>query len=200
MSITEEKQKEIQDNIREIEAYYCDSLTNIIVRLSKSPIVRYFKGNLYRVLGVGQDCVFDVPQVIYVPLDGSVGRYWTRELTDFLSPIDPKREDNKTGQKRRFEFVETMVTQLDLVKDEELIQELYRRTDDLVILQKDFLVSDDWVIARVIKDSEADDNVIYDVQNVFDSKEDAEENLERNRRHRKLLSNDYKVLHRIYVS
>lgn len=196
--MTENEQKDIQSKVKEIETYYQTSLTDIVVRLSKNPIVRHFKGTIYRVVGVGKDCITGLPQVIYTPLDGSVGVYWTRELANFLSPIDQSREDNVTGQKRRFDFIDNMVTQLDLVKDEELIKELNKRTDDLTIVKKDNIIYSDYVIARVVDGVESGTKQLYDVQNYFDTKEQAEENLERNRRHRKLLSLDYKVLHRIF--
>lgn len=190
---------ELKIAIDEIESYHGVKLTELLMRLAKNPLVRHFKGNVYRVIGVGRDCVTDVPQVIYSPLDGSVGVFWTRELVNFLSPIDPDREDNVTGQKRRFEFVENMITQLDLVKDEDLIKELERRSDDMTIIKNDNILSDDWVIARVVRNPETNELSIYDVQNYFATKEQAEENLERNRRHRKLLSLDYTILHRIFT-
>ena len=61
---------ELSIAIDEIESYHGVKLTELLMRLAKNPIVRHFKGNVYRVIGVGRDCVTDVPQVLYSPLDG----------------------------------------------------------------------------------------------------------------------------------
>ena len=126
---------------------------------------------------------------------------WSRELINFLEPVPDGREaDNVANQKRRFEFVDSFEAQLDLVDTETLIEEVNKRSDNTLILPKNNIIATDYVVARVLTDPESGKKTLYDLVNAFSTKEQAEDNLERNRRHKKLLSDDYRVLSRIFVS
>lgn len=126
---------------------------------------------------------------------------WSRELINFLEPVPDGREaDNVANQKRRFEFVDSFEAQLDLVDTETLIEEVNKRSDNTLILSKNNIIATDYVVARVLTDPESGKKTLYDLVNAFSTKEQAEDNLERNRRHKKLLSDDYRVLSRIFVS
>lgn len=182
----------LEEKIEEIQSYYGVSLTELVIELTKEPIVRHFKGNYYRVVGVGTNCSDESPMVVYKELGGSSGLTWTRELTEFLSPVPEDRQElNVTGQKRRFELIKEFSVQLDLVSTKDLSDELSKREKDILRIDRSAIWLDDYVLARVI------DGGVYNIVNTFASKEDAENNLERNRRHRKLLSDDFKILHRV---
>ena len=90
--------------------------------------------------------------------------------------------------------------QLDLLDTETLIEEVNKRSDNTLILSKNNIIATDYVVARVLTDPESGKKTLYDLVNAFSTKEQAEDNLERNRRHKKLLSDDYRVLSRIFVS
>ena len=75
-----------------------------------------------------------------------------------------------------------------------------KRSDNTLILSKNNIIATDYVVARVLTDPESGKKTLYDLVNAFSTKEQAEDNLERNRRHKKLLSDDYRVLSRIFVS
>lgn len=71
-------------------------------------VYRHFKGNYYYVENVALDSETSKRMVIYRPLyyreDSSI---WVRSESMFLEEI-PKRPDNITGQKTRFELVEDL--------------------------------------------------------------------------------------------
>ena len=70
-------------------------------------VYRHFKGNYYFVENVGLSAETMEKVVIYKALYEHPGsQIWTRKEKMFLEEIDPKREDNITGQKHRFELVE----------------------------------------------------------------------------------------------
>lgn len=191
-----------KEKIIEIESYYGQSLSEIVVRLTKEPIVRHFKGTYYRVMNVTKDCETGKLYVGYTALcGGNSSMGWSRELINFLEPVPDGREaDNVANQKRRFEFVDSFEAQLDLVDTETLIEEVNKRSDNTLILSKNNIIATDYVVARVLTDPESGKKTLYDLVNAFSTKEQAEDNLERNRRHKKLLSDDYRVLSRIFVS
>ena len=68
-------------------------------------LYRHFKGNLYYVKDVAQHTETGEMMVVYQAM---YGEYWTfvRPVDMFLEVVDPKREDNVTGQKYRFELYE----------------------------------------------------------------------------------------------
>lgn len=74
------------------------------VKISK--VYRHFKGNYYFVENIGFDSETTERLVIYKPLYPTKnGRnIWIRPEKEFLEEI-PKRPDNITGQKHRFELV-----------------------------------------------------------------------------------------------
>ena len=96
--------------------------------------------------------------------------------------------------------MDSFEAQLDLVDTETLIEEVNKRSDNTLILSKNNIIATDYVVARVLTDPESGKKTLYDLVNAFSTKEQAEDNLERNRRHKKLLSDDYRVLGRIFVS
>ncbi|MFZ5354629.1 MAG: DUF1653 domain-containing protein [Bacillota bacterium] len=64
-------------------------------------IYRHFKGNYYIIEAVGKDANTEKELVIYRNIYDYSG-VWVRTLEDFISDIDPDREDNVTGQTKRF--------------------------------------------------------------------------------------------------
>ena len=70
-------------------------------------VYRHFKGNYYFVENVAYDSETNERMVVYKPLyDREDGRsIWIRPEKMFLEEI-PKRPDNITGQKVRFELVD----------------------------------------------------------------------------------------------
>lgn len=80
-----------------------------IQKYSKNDIVingryRHFKGNTYIVKSIATDCETLEEVVIYEALYGE-NKVWVRNLQNFLEEI-PKRPDNITGQKHRFELID----------------------------------------------------------------------------------------------
>lgn len=72
-------------------------------------VYRYFKGNYYFVENIAYDSENQERMVVYKPLykrDDSKN-IWVRPEKMFLEEI-PKRPDNITGQKHRFELVENL--------------------------------------------------------------------------------------------
>lgn len=72
-------------------------------------VYRHFKGNYYFVENVAYDSETQERMVVYKPLyDRADGRsIWVRSERMFLEEI-PERLDNITGQKYRFELVNTI--------------------------------------------------------------------------------------------
>ena len=72
-------------------------------------VYRHFKGNYYFVENVAYDSESQERMVVYKPLynreDGHL--IWVRPEKMFLEEI-PKRPDNITGQKHRFEYCEEL--------------------------------------------------------------------------------------------
>ena len=68
-------------------------------------LYRHFKGNLYYVKDVAQHTETGEMMVVYQAMYGEYGTF-VRPVDMFLEDIDPKREDNVTGQKYRFEIYE----------------------------------------------------------------------------------------------
>ncbi len=72
-------------------------------------VYRHFKGNYYFVENIAYDSENQERMVVYKPLykrDDSKN-IWVRPEKMFLEEI-PKRPDNITGQKHRFELVENL--------------------------------------------------------------------------------------------
>lgn len=190
--------EQTQKQIDEIEEYYDSPLGAVVIRLAKSPLVRHFKGTYYRVVGVGKDCDTGNPTVIYSPMHGNASEFWVRDLLDFLSPVPDGRDDNVTGQKRRFEFIDDFEAQLDLVDTQTLLNELSKRQNDVVSYPKENVLATDYAIARLHPKDDGS-KTVYDVLNLFDYRSEAEENLSRNRRHKKFLSQDIEVIQRVFI-
>ncbi|NLC87670.1 MAG: DUF1653 domain-containing protein [Clostridiaceae bacterium] len=72
-----------------------------------SRVYRHFKGNYYFVENIAYDSETQNRMVVYKPLyeRNDNKKIWIRPEKMFLEEI-PKREDNITGQKHRFELVE----------------------------------------------------------------------------------------------
>lgn len=72
-------------------------------------VYRHFKGNYYFVENVAYDSETKERMVVYKPLyDREDGRFiWVRPEKMFLEEI-PERPDNITGQKYRFERVDSL--------------------------------------------------------------------------------------------
>lgn len=72
-------------------------------------VYRHFKGNYYFVENIAYDSETQEKMVVYKPLynreDGK--QIWVRPEKMFLEEL-PKRADNITGQKLRFELVEEL--------------------------------------------------------------------------------------------
>ena len=76
-------------------------------------VYRHFKGNYYFVENIAYDSENQERMVVYKPLykrDDSKN-IWVRPEKMFLEEI-PKRPDNITGQKHRFELVENLTNNL----------------------------------------------------------------------------------------
>ena len=73
-------------------------------------VYRHFKGNYYFVEGIAYDSETKERIVVYKPLyereDGR--KIWVRPEKMFLEEI-PKRPDNITGQKHRFELAKELI-------------------------------------------------------------------------------------------
>ena len=71
-------------------------------------VYRHFKGNYYFVENVALDSETKERVVIYKPIyERQDSKIWVRREAMFLEEI-PKRQDNITGQKHRFEFCEDL--------------------------------------------------------------------------------------------
>lgn len=190
----EDVSKIAQEKISEIESYYGKSLTEIVMMFTKEPIVRHFKGSYYRVVSINKDCDSEALYVSYTPLNGGRnGLGWTRELLDFLSPVDAGREDNILHQDRRFVFVDGFESQLDLVSTEDIVAELNKRSKDTRYLSKSDILANDFVVARVVND------YVRDIFAIASTREEAEDCLSKNKRRNKLTSTDIIVAERIFL-
>ena len=67
-------------------------------------IVRHFKGNLYRIMGIGVDTETEQEVIIYKREDNT-GNIWVRPRTMFEGEVDKEKYPN-AEQKWRFELVE----------------------------------------------------------------------------------------------
>lgn len=76
------------------------------MEVKQGEIYRHFKGPFYYVICVGLDSETRERLVVYQHLDGS-GTICIRPEKMFLEKI-PERPDNITGQKNRFEKVESL--------------------------------------------------------------------------------------------
>ncbi len=72
-------------------------------------VYRHFKGNYYFVENIAYDSENQERMVVYKPLykRDDLKNIWVRPEKMFLEEI-PKRPDNITGQKHRFELVENL--------------------------------------------------------------------------------------------
>ena len=72
-------------------------------------IYRHFKGNYYFIQDVALDSETKERIVVYRPIyDRNDSQIWVRREEMFLEEIDQTRKDNITGQKYRFELVESL--------------------------------------------------------------------------------------------
>ena len=72
-------------------------------------VYRHFKGNYYFIENVGLDSETMERVVIYKALyDRADSQIFVRREEMFLEEIDQTRKDNITGQKYRFELVESL--------------------------------------------------------------------------------------------
>ena len=76
------------------------------MEVKQGEVYRHFKGPFYYVLCIGVDSETRERLVVYQHLDGS-GIICVRSEKMFLEEI-PERPDNITGQKYRFEKVESL--------------------------------------------------------------------------------------------
>lgn len=93
-------------------------------------VYKHFKGKYYLVTDTAIDCDGLETIVIYRPLNNP-GMIYTRKLSEFLSDIDPDREDNKEHQDKRFKKVSD-INELGALKSfttEQLLTELGKRSD-----------------------------------------------------------------------
>ena len=66
-------------------------------------VYRHFKGTYHQVLNIALDSETQERMVVYNHKDN--GQIWVRPEKEFLEEI-PKRSDNTTGQKHRFEKID----------------------------------------------------------------------------------------------
>ncbi len=72
-------------------------------------VFRHFKGNYYFIESISRDSETKEDMIVYRPLyEREDSMLWTRPAKMFFEEIDVNREDNKTGQKHRFELVEEL--------------------------------------------------------------------------------------------
>ena len=78
-------------------------------KLEIGKVYRHFKGNYYFVENIAKDSETQEDLVVYRPLYPRKDNcyLWVRPLKMFLEEI-PKRPDNRTGQKYRFELVDEL--------------------------------------------------------------------------------------------
>lgn len=93
-------------------------------------LYKHFKGRYYLVTDVAVSCDKAEKVVIYHPLNDMSVTY-TREVSEFLSEIDPDREDNVEGQEVRFKFVSDLwdIYALKSFTTAQLLKELGKRSD-----------------------------------------------------------------------
>lgn len=75
-------------------------------KIQQKALYRHFKGKLYYVLGEAREVSqgkFE-EKVVYHPLYGE-RKLFTRDKDDFFADVS-ERNDNTTGQKYRFEWIE----------------------------------------------------------------------------------------------
>lgn len=166
-------EKEIQEAVKEIEAFYGYSLNELLQLLMQEPIVRHFKGNYYRVVGLAQTSENKNMTVVYTALNKTDSFMWTGDLLDFLSPVPEESADlNVTGQKRRFYFVNDVGLQLDLVSTETLLKELSERNTGIIRISEPSVVEKSYLVARV--EENYGEKYIHSVLNHFPTLEEAE--------------------------
>lgn len=93
-------------------------------------VYKHFKGKYYLVTDTAISCDELETLVVYRPLNNPELIY-TRKLSEFLSDIDPDREDNVEHQEKRFKKVSD-VNDLGALKSfttEQLLTELGKRSD-----------------------------------------------------------------------
>ena len=66
-------------------------------------VYQHFKGTYHKILNIALDSGTLERMIVYNHIED--GKVWVRPEKEFLEEI-PKRADNVTGQKRRFELVE----------------------------------------------------------------------------------------------
>lgn len=191
---------ELQQKMDEIESYYDTSLSELVISLSKEPIVRSYTGHYFRVMGVGSRLEMtgeSIPTVIYKLLNAndSLSGIYCEELTDFLAP---NSDTQNYSQKRRFEIVEQFNTQLDLVDTKDLLDELSKRDTDYTRYLKDDIVDHDFVLARVYKDDN-DNQIIHSIYNVYSSLESAKDTKKRLIRSKCISENSHEILERVFI-
>lgn len=76
------------------------------MQVKQGEVYRHFKGKFYYIVAIAQDCETLERVIVYQHLDDTKG-IWTRKETSFLESI-PKRDDNVTGQKHRFERIDNL--------------------------------------------------------------------------------------------
>lgn len=149
-------------------------------------VYRHFKGDYYCVTGVSRnanDSEYEVMVVYFNVYHPEFGTF-VRSADDFFSEVDSEgnpieeREDNKTGQKCRFERVKDLDFQLGSVSTEQLIKELRGRKDNpLSELDIDSLsdnvVARDYVVGDLFEDV-SDGSTGVSARVSFSSKERAE--------------------------
>ena len=76
------------------------------MQVKQGEVYRHFKGTFYYIVAIAQDCETLERLIVYQHLDDTKG-IWTRKETSFFEEI-PKRDDNVTGQKHRFERIDNL--------------------------------------------------------------------------------------------
>ena len=79
-----------------------------MVQIKQGNIFRHFKGKYYIIECIAADANTNAFIIVYRALYGNKD-IWCRTLENFLESINVSREDNVTGQIRRFERVDEFV-------------------------------------------------------------------------------------------
>ena len=85
--------------------YVLDSQGQPLRRLNSGDIVRHFKGNIYRIIGIAKHSEMKEDMVVYERLYGIERMMFVRPAKMFMSEVDKAKYPN-SDQKYRFERIQ----------------------------------------------------------------------------------------------
>lgn len=150
-------------------------------------LYRHFKGKYYYVTGISKNAEDDYTLMVNYLDVNHPEQVFVRPIEDFIADYERKdskvsyivdREDNVTGQHRRFEKVKDLNFQLGSVSTEQLIEELRRRSDspihelDIKGLQSN-IFSKDYCVGEACEETIDTPRGVYTIAS-FEKQTDAE--------------------------